>query len=86
MEAFIRAGESGKSRDLRPVAAAIAFASAAAVGPWPASPVPKKGCPGRFTIWTLTVSGTELKRRIGKAGDPMSVKCNLLMQRPTDRL
>ena len=34
--------------------------------PWPASSrLPKKGCPGRFTIWTSTVSGTELKRRIG---------------------
>jgi len=43
LAAFIRASESGKSRNLCPVASAIAFASAAAVGPWPASPVPKKG-------------------------------------------
>jgi hypothetical protein len=39
---------SGKSRKRVPVASATAFAMAAEVGPWPASPAPRNGRPGRF--------------------------------------
>src|SRR4051794_9837465 len=56
---------SGKSRRRFPVASAIAFAIEAAAGPWPVSPAPRKGWPGRLMIWTSTRSGTALKRRIG---------------------
>ena len=56
---------SGRLRTRIPVASATALASAAAVGPCAASPVPRKGAPGRLITCTSTLSGTESKRRIG---------------------
>src|SRR5882757_4402683 len=56
---------NGKSLTRLPVALATALASAAEAGPWPASPQPKNGVPGRSMIRTVSVSGTEPKRRMG---------------------
>src|SRR5436190_13555213 len=79
------------SRNLTPVASAMALAIAAAVGPCDASPVPRKGIPGRSMTWTSTSSGTAEKAqdRIAtpiSARDPRAVKCDALVQRPACRL
>src|SRR5205085_7486227 len=63
--AFTRARVSGRSRTRTPIASATAFASAAAVGPCAASPVPRKGEPGRVMMCTSTLCGTFEKRMIG---------------------
>lgn len=60
-----RAGVNGNSRIRTPVASANALAIAAAAGPCATSPMPKKGAPGRSTIFTSMRSGTSGKRSIG---------------------
>lgn len=56
---------SGKSRSRFPMALVMAFAIDAAASPCLASPLPRKGFPGRLMTRTATLSGTALKRRIG---------------------
>ena len=63
--ALIRSCVSGRSRILTPIARDTALATAAAVGPCPASPLPRKGWLGRSMISISTRSGTALKRMIG---------------------
>src|SRR5262249_10245338 len=63
--ALTRARVNGRSRMRVPVAALTALAIAAAVGPAAASPVPRKGWPGRSMTCTSRLSGTAEKRRIG---------------------
>jgi hypothetical protein len=59
---FTLSGVSGISRKRTPLASAIALARAAAVGPWAASPAPRKGKPG------YTQSGrVEALKRINEA-------------------
>src|SRR5689334_9749928 len=63
--AFTREGVKGMSRMRAPVASCTALASAAAAGPCVASPVPRKGCPGRSITSTSIVRGTCGNRIIG---------------------
>jgi len=53
-----RSGVKGKRLKRTPVASKTAFARAAPVGPWEASPQPKKGMPGRSinSTWTWGIS------------------------------
>src|SRR6185295_16189391 len=51
-----RSALRGRSLNRTPIASLTAFPMAAAVGPWAASPVPRKGSPGRSMISTSIVS------------------------------
>src|SRR5437773_4311663 len=88
--AFTPARKSGRSLRRLPVASAIALATAAAAGPWPASPQPRNGSPARSTMWTSTLSGTASKRRIGYFDQSTDaarvVEADLLIEGPAQRL